>query len=180
METFAGDKDYEVGNAHFNLELWGLHPAIRLKRTCNENKDNNKQVWLELVKISQYKDGLKERYKIERKFGEAKQAHGFGCCRYIRTARFAIQSYLMAFSCALSGWLNSWPGLISSIGFTRLNNLERIGGSSQNIGTFGFYSGLWDVEYAICHDIASILSLLVSDEVKFVCLFILSNDICLR
>ena len=43
---------------------------------------------------SQYKEGLKERYKIERKFGEAKQGHGFGRCRYIGTARFAIQSFL--------------------------------------------------------------------------------------
>ena len=40
--------------------------------------------------------GLKERYKIERKFGEAKQSHGFGRCRYIGKARFAIQSFLTA------------------------------------------------------------------------------------
>jgi IS5 family transposase len=96
VETYAGDKGYDDGNNHFYLELRGLHSAIRLKRTRTEKKDNNKQVWLELVKTSQYKEGLKERYKIERKFGEAKQGHGFGRCRYVGTARFAIQSYLTA------------------------------------------------------------------------------------
>jgi hypothetical protein len=52
-------------------------------RTRTEKKDDHKQVWLDLVKTSQYRQGLKERYKIERKFGKAKQGHGFGRCRYI-------------------------------------------------------------------------------------------------
>jgi IS5 family transposase len=96
VDTYAGDKGYDDSNNHYHLELRGLYSAIRLKRTRTEKKDNNKQVWLELVKTSQYKDGLKERYKIERKFGEAKQSHGFGRCRYIGKARFAIQSFLTA------------------------------------------------------------------------------------
>ena len=96
VDTYAGDKGYDDGDNHYYLEIHGLHSAIRLKRTRTEKKDDNKQVWLELVKTPQYKDGLKERYKIERKFGEAKQGHGFGRCRYIGKARFAIQSFLMA------------------------------------------------------------------------------------
>jgi hypothetical protein len=44
----------------------------------------------------EYQKGLKERYKIERKFGEAKQGHGFGRCRYIGTVRFAVQAFLSA------------------------------------------------------------------------------------
>ena len=35
-------------------------------------------------------------YEIERKFGEAKRGHGFGRCRYIGKARYAVQSFLMA------------------------------------------------------------------------------------
>lgn len=38
--------------------------------------------------------GLKQRYKIERKFGEAKRWHGFDRCRYIGFIRHAIQCYL--------------------------------------------------------------------------------------
>jgi Transposase DDE domain len=39
---------------------------------------------------------LKERYKIERKFGEAKQGHGFGRCCYVGKVRFAVQSFFTA------------------------------------------------------------------------------------
>ena len=94
--TYIGDKGHDDGNNHYYLELRGLHSAIRLKRTRTEKKDNNKQVWLELIKTPQYKEGLKERYKIERKFGEAKQGHGFCRCRTIGRARFTIQAFLTA------------------------------------------------------------------------------------
>jgi hypothetical protein len=76
--------------------LRGLHSAIRLLRTRTEKKDDNKQVWLDLVKTFQYNQGLKERYKIERKFGEAKQGHGFGRCRYLGRMKFAIQAFFTA------------------------------------------------------------------------------------
>jgi hypothetical protein len=36
---------------------------------------------------------LKERYKIERKFGEAKQGHGFGHCRYLGRIGFMAQAF---------------------------------------------------------------------------------------
>jgi hypothetical protein len=44
-----------------------------------------------------YKRGLKERCKIERKFGEAKQGHGLNwyCC-YLGGVKYAIQAYLTA------------------------------------------------------------------------------------
>jgi IS5 family transposase len=96
VDTYAGDKGYDDSNNHYYLESHGLHSAIRLKKTRTEKKDVHKQVWLELENTSQYKEGLKERYKIERKFGEAKQGHGFGRCRYVGKARYAVQSFLMA------------------------------------------------------------------------------------
>ena len=40
--------------------------------------------------------GLNERYKIERKFGECKQRHGLGRCRYRGLDRFEIQTLLTA------------------------------------------------------------------------------------
>ena len=96
VDTYAADKAYDDGDNHYHLDLHGLHSAIHLKKTRTEKKDPHKRVWLKLVKTPQYQEGLKERYKIERKFGEAKQGHGFGRCRYIGKARYTIQSFLMA------------------------------------------------------------------------------------
>ena len=54
------------------------------------------EVWLRLKATPEYQAGLRERCKIERKFGEAKQSHGLGRRRYIGTVRFAIQAILTA------------------------------------------------------------------------------------
>lgn len=96
VDTYAADKGYDDGDNHYYLELKKLHSAIHLKKTRTEKKDAHKQVWLEMLKTPQYQEGLKERYKIERKFGEAKQGHGFGRCRYIGKVRYAVQSFFMA------------------------------------------------------------------------------------
>jgi IS5 family transposase len=96
VDTYAGDKGYDDGDNHYFLETKGLHSAIRLKKTRTEKKDDHKQIWLDLIQTAQYQQGLKERYKIERKFGEAKQGHGLGRCRYLGKARFAIQAFLTA------------------------------------------------------------------------------------
>jgi len=96
VDTYAADKGYDDGDNHYYLELKKLHSAIHLKKTRTEKKDAHKQVWLEMIKTPQYQEGLKERYKIERKFGEAKQGHGFGRCRYTGIVRYAVQSFFMA------------------------------------------------------------------------------------
>jgi hypothetical protein len=67
-----------------------------LKKSRTAKKDDNKQPWLELVKTPQYQAGLKERYKIERKFGEAKQGHGLGRCRYLGRLGFTVQAFMTA------------------------------------------------------------------------------------
>ncbi len=64
-----------------HLELPGLHSAIHMKRSRTKKRDANKQIWLDLIKTPLYRQGLKERYKIERDFSEAKQGHGLGHCR---------------------------------------------------------------------------------------------------
>jgi len=53
-------------------------------------------VWIELKRTQEYRAGKKERYKIERKFGEAKTNHGLRRCRSVGRLRYAIQAYLTA------------------------------------------------------------------------------------
>lgn len=96
VETYAGDKGYDDGDNHYYLEHRGLHSAIRLKGNRLGKKDKNKAVWEALVKTPQYQQGSKERYKIERKFGEGKQVHGLGRCRYISKAKFGVQAFFTA------------------------------------------------------------------------------------
>ena len=96
VDTYSGDKGYDDGNNHYYLERNGLHSAIRLKKIRSTKKDDNKQPWLDLLQTPQYYAGLKERYKIERKFGEAKQGHGLGRCRYLGRLGFAAQAFLTA------------------------------------------------------------------------------------
>ena len=43
-----------------------------------------------------YQAGEAERYKIERKFGEAKRWHGSGRCRYLGLWRYGVQAHLTA------------------------------------------------------------------------------------
>lgn len=96
VDTYGADKGYDDGENHYHLELRGLHSAIHLKDNRTTKKDDNKAIWLELLKTPQYRQGTKARYKVERKFGEAKQGHGFGRCRYIGRLSFAVQSFFTA------------------------------------------------------------------------------------
>lgn len=113
VETYTADKAYDDGENHYNLEVRGLHSAICLKKTRTEKKDDNKQVWLDLRKTPQYQHGLKERYKVERKFGEAKQGHGFGRCRYLGRMGFAVQSFFTAIMLNLKRMVR----LLAGVGF---------------------------------------------------------------
>jgi IS5 family transposase len=92
--TVAGDRGYDDGDNHYYLKEKGVNSAIRLNNYRTEKKDPNKGEWLRLKQSQQYAAGLKERYKVERKFGEAKKWHGFSRCRYVGFIRHAIQSYL--------------------------------------------------------------------------------------
>jgi IS5 family transposase len=113
LEIYTADKAYDDGENHYNLEVRGLHSAIRLKKTRTGKKDNNKQVWFDLQKTSQYQQGLKERYKIERKFGEAKQGHGLGRCRYLGRMGFAVQAFFTAIMLNLKRMVK----LLTGVGF---------------------------------------------------------------
>jgi IS5 family transposase len=113
VEIYTADKAYDDGENHYNLEVRGLHSAIRLKKTRIEKKDDNKQVWLDLRQTPQYRQGLKERYKVERKFGEAKQSHGLGRCRYLGSLGFAVQVFFTAIMLNLKRMVK----LLTGVGF---------------------------------------------------------------
>ena len=96
VQIVAADRGYDDSNNHILLQEKGIHSAIQLHDYRTRKKDENKAVWLALRQTEEYKLGQKERYKIERKFGEAKQSHGLGRCRYVGLVRYAIQGFLTA------------------------------------------------------------------------------------
>ena len=113
VETYAADRGYDDGENHYYLEKRGLHSAIHLKRNRTEKKDKNKQGWLRMKESKEYRRGIKERYKIERKFGEAKQWHGLGRCRYIGEMKYAFQVFLTVIVLNLKRIVK----MISGVGF---------------------------------------------------------------
>jgi len=92
----AADRGYDDSRNHFHLSHEGIQSAICLNDYRTQKKDANKEVWLELKANPAYQQGLNERYKIERKFGESKGQHGLGRCRYRGLERYAIQALLTA------------------------------------------------------------------------------------
>jgi len=113
VEIYTADKAYDDTQNHYHLDVRGLYSAIRLKRTRTEKKDPHKQVWYALCQTPEYQQGLQERYKIERKFGEAKQGHGLGRCRYLGRMGFAVQAFLTAIVLNLKRMVK----LLSGVGF---------------------------------------------------------------
>lgn len=94
VKVVAGDKGYDDGGNHYFLNQKGINSAIRLNDYRTKKKNRNKQGWAEIKDSQEYKEGLRERYKIERKFAEVKKWHGFSRCRYIGFLKHAIQCYL--------------------------------------------------------------------------------------
>jgi len=96
VQIVAADRGYDDSANHVLLQDKAIHSAIHLNDYRTKKKDENKAVWLELLEGEEYNQGQKERYKIERKFGEAKQGHGLRRCRYVGLVRYAIQGLLTA------------------------------------------------------------------------------------
>ncbi len=93
IDTVAADKGYDDGDNHYYLDKKGINSAISLNRRRTQKKDAHKEGWLKLEVSPVYQAGLKQRYQVERKFGEARKWHGYKRCRYIGNRRHAIQSY---------------------------------------------------------------------------------------
>jgi IS5 family transposase len=93
-ETYGADKAYDDGDLHEMLKGMGKHSALKLNDTRTTKKDPNKGPWLLLLADPFYQAGLKLRFRIERKFGEAKAWHGFARCRYRGVERYWVQAFL--------------------------------------------------------------------------------------
>ena len=94
VETYSGDRGYDDSENHYFLTSQGLHSALKLNRYRTEKKDRNIEVWVTLKQTSQYQAGQRERYKMERKYGEAKTQPGRRRCRSVGYFRMMIQAYL--------------------------------------------------------------------------------------
>jgi len=96
IRTVTGDRGYDDSANHYLLETMGIQSALILNHYRTQKKDPHKEVWIRLKASEGYQAGIRERYKIERKFGEAKQGHGLGRCRYLGIEGFRVQAYLTA------------------------------------------------------------------------------------
>jgi transposase, IS5 family len=95
-EIYAGDKAYDDTDQHYRLWHQGKHSALRLNDYRTAASNSQREYWLKVMDSTEYQSGLAERYKIERKFGEAKRWHGLGRCRYLGLLRYGIQAHLTA------------------------------------------------------------------------------------
>jgi len=93
---YGGDRAYDNSDNHYRLEILGLQSSLTLNKARTAKKDKNKGVWVRMLASEGYQAGQRERYKIERKFGEAKACHGLGRCRYVGRMGYMLQAYLTA------------------------------------------------------------------------------------
>jgi len=96
VRIVAADRGYDDGENHEFLRQKGIASAIHLNRYRTQKKDKNKELWVEMKSSPQYQKGVKERHRIEAKFGEMKNSHGLRRCRYLGVLRYALQGYFTA------------------------------------------------------------------------------------
>ena len=111
LDVYPADRGYDDGENHYLLETSGLKSAIHLNRYRTEKKDQNKEVWIALKQSPAYQAGQRERYQIERKYGEANEYHGLRRCRYLGWMRYAIQAYLTAIALNLKRMMKVLTGV---------------------------------------------------------------------
>jgi len=95
-EIYAGDKAYDDTDLHFRLWALGKHSAFTLNDYRTAASNAHHAAWQRIKDSPEYQAGRAERYKVERKFGEAKRWHGFGRCRYLGLLRYGLQAHLTA------------------------------------------------------------------------------------
>lgn len=96
VRVYSGDKGYDDSDLHVQLWATGKASALKLRVQRVEKKDAHKEPWQTMLASEEYQRGQAERYKVERKFGEAKRWHGLGRCRYLGLLRYGIQAHLTA------------------------------------------------------------------------------------
>jgi IS5 family transposase len=93
---YSGDKAYDDTDLHYRLWSAGKYSALRLNDYRTAASNTNRDYWQAIKDSSEYQAGRAERYKVERKYGEAKRWHGFGRCRYLGLLRYGVQACLTA------------------------------------------------------------------------------------
>lgn len=92
----VGDRGYDDGENHELLRQRGIRDALHLNRYRTSKKDRHKGPWLRLQERATYQRGLRQRYRVEQKFGEMKERHGFRRCRYLGLLKYALQASFTA------------------------------------------------------------------------------------
>jgi len=92
----VGDRGYDDGENHELLRAQGVRDALHLNRYRTSKKDGHKEPWQRLQRQATYQRGLRQRYRVEQKFGELKRLHGFRRCRYLGELKYAFQANFTA------------------------------------------------------------------------------------
>jgi transposase, IS5 family len=93
---YSGDRAYDDTDLHYQLWSLGKSSALRLNDYRTAAHNMHRDYWQTIKDSIEYQAGRAERYKVERKYGEAKRWHGFGRCRYLGLLRYGIQAHLTA------------------------------------------------------------------------------------
>lgn len=109
MGTVTADKGCDDGADHELMRVNGLDSVIRLPAHRMQKKYKGKQVWLALQARPEDPQKVKERYKIDRKFWEAKRGHGLRRFRYMGLVRYAMQAFLTAMALNLTRMVKVCP-----------------------------------------------------------------------
>ena len=107
---YAGDKGYDDGDNHEMLWSGGKHSALCLNDYRTRLYPEG--LWADTKASEEYRAGLRERYKIERKNAEAKRRHGLDRCRYLGWRKYALQAFMTGIALNLK-WIVS---LLTGIG----------------------------------------------------------------
>ena len=92
--VYAGDKGYDDGDNHEMLFCRGKSSALCLNRY--RTKKYPEGLWADLKSSEDYREGQRQRYKVEQKNAEAKRRHGLDRCRYLGLAKYAVQALMTA------------------------------------------------------------------------------------
>jgi hypothetical protein len=93
-EIYAATKPMMTLTCTAGCGPWASGLTLNDYRTAASNA--HRAAWQRLKDSPAYQAGRAERYKVERKFGEAKRWHGFGRCRYLGLLRYGLQAHLTA------------------------------------------------------------------------------------
>jgi IS5 family transposase len=111
VQIAAADQAHDDKRNHYMLEVRGVHAAIRPNDYRSKKKDKGTAGWLPMKAKPEYISGRRRRYQIGGKFGEAKEGHGLGRCRYVGFLRYAIQLYLAAVALSLKRMVKLLAGV---------------------------------------------------------------------